>query len=72
MSSASARGSRISAFRLHPRQARSAVRGDTSPRRVIGVVRDYHFSSLHDAIEPLVIATAFWGGQIAVKAQGVV
>ncbi|GJM34535.1 MAG: ABC transporter permease [Saprospiraceae bacterium] len=43
---------------------------DTISRTVVGVVKDYNFSSLHDAIEPLVISTAFWGGVIAVKAQG--
>lgn len=43
---------------------------DTIPREVIGVVRDYHFSSLHDAIEPLVVTTAFHGRVMAIKASG--
>ncbi len=43
---------------------------DTIPRTVVGVVKDYHFASLHDAIEPMVISTAFRGGIIAVKAEG--
>ncbi len=29
---------------------------DTTDRQVIGLVKDYHFASLHDEIEPLVIA----------------
>lgn len=43
---------------------------DTIPRTVIGVVRDYHFTSLHDAIEPLIIAPRLWASAIAVKASG--
>lgn len=43
---------------------------DTIPRTVIGVVKDYHFTSLHDAIEPLIIAPSFWAGSIAIKADG--
>ncbi len=43
---------------------------DTIPRQIIGVVRDYHFSSLHDAIEPLVISTAFHGRVAALKVSG--
>ncbi|PHN00963.1 ABC transporter permease [Flavilitoribacter nigricans] len=43
---------------------------DTIPRTVIGVVRDYHFTSLHDAIEPLIISPSFWARAIAVKAEG--
>lgn len=43
---------------------------DSLRRTVVGVVRDYHFSSLHDAVEPLVMAASFGGMQIAVKAQG--
>jgi putative ABC transport system permease protein len=42
---------------------------DTIPRTVIGVVKNYHFTSLHNAIEPLVIAPSFWAGAIAVKAE---
>lgn len=43
---------------------------DTIPKRVVGVVKDYHFSSLHDAIEPLIITPSFWGGLVAIKVQG--
>ncbi len=43
---------------------------DTIPRNVVGVVKNYHFSSLRDAIEPLVISTSSRGAVIAVKAQG--
>lgn len=43
---------------------------DSIPRTVIGVVRDYHFSSLHETIEPLVISPRLWVGAIAVKAKG--
>ena len=39
------------------------------PRRVIGVVEDYHFLSLHSEMEPLVMSTAFWGRRIGIKAQ---
>jgi putative ABC transport system permease protein len=59
---------------LTPREALgkkvTLVSFDNVPRTVVGVVKNYHFSSLHDAIEPLVISTAFWGGNIIVKAQG--
>ena len=40
---------------------------DPEPRVVVGVVSDYHFSSLHDTIEPLIISTAFRGRDIAIK-----
>ncbi len=43
---------------------------DTMPRRVIGVVKNYHFTSLHNSIEPLVISTAFRGRNVAVKVKG--
>lgn len=43
---------------------------DTIPRTVIGVVKDYHFTSLHDAIEPLVISPNLWASTIAIKADG--
>lgn len=43
---------------------------DSLSRNIVGVVKNYHFSSLHDAIEPLVISTAFRGGIAAIKAQG--
>jgi len=40
---------------------------DSVPKRVIGVVRDYHFTSLHSEIEPLVITPMNWRGKIAIK-----
>ena len=43
---------------------------DSLSREIVGIVADYHFTSLHDAIEPLVISTSFGGGVIAVKARG--
>ena len=43
---------------------------DNAPRKVIGVVKNYHFSSLRDEIEPLVVSTSFRGRQIAIKANG--
>lgn len=43
---------------------------DNEPRKVVGVVKNYHFSSLRDAIEPLVISTSFGGALVAVKANG--
>ena len=42
---------------------------DSEPRTVVGVVKNYHFSSLHDAIEPLLISTRFNGRDIAIKAD---
>ncbi len=43
---------------------------DTLPKKVIGVVKNYHFSSLHDEIEPLVISYSPRTSMIAVKIQG--
>ncbi len=42
---------------------------DTIPKRIIGVVEDYHFTSLHSAIEPLFITQATWPGVVLVKAE---
>ena len=42
---------------------------DNQPRTVVGVIEDYHFTSLHSEIEPLVISTRFQERVIAVKAQ---
>ena len=39
-----------------PLQEQLPGRKFTRPHRVIGVVKDYHFSSLHDKIAPLVLA----------------
>lgn len=42
---------------------------DTLPRTIIGVVKDYHFASLRDAIEPEVITVAPDGRELAIKVQ---
>ncbi len=38
--------------------------------KVIGVVKDFHFGSLHDPIEPLVIVRDRWQRRMAVKIAG--
>ncbi len=43
---------------------------DNIPRKVVGVLKNYHFTSLHDEIQPLVISTSFRGRRMAVKANG--
>lgn len=43
---------------------------DNQPRTVVGIVENFHFASLHDEIEPLVISTNFEGWTIGVKADG--
>lgn len=40
---------------------------DSIPKQIIGVVKDYHFASLHSKIEPMVITPTTWGGNFAVK-----
>lgn len=42
---------------------------DTIPRTIIGVVKDYHFASLRDAIEPEVISVDLQGRELAIKVQ---
>ena len=42
---------------------------DSISRNVVGVLKNYHFSSLHDVIEPLVVSTNFRGRTVAIKAQ---
>ena len=42
---------------------------DDEQRSVVGVVKDYNFSSLHNSIEPLIISTNFGGHQVAIKAE---
>lgn len=44
------------------------ITGDRTPRTVIGVVKDFHFRSLHQTIEPLVMLNQVYGGLI-VKAR---
>ncbi len=43
---------------------------DNVPRKVVGIVEDFHFTSLHNEIEPLVISTSFGGRNIGIKADG--
>ncbi len=43
---------------------------DSTDRRVIGVVKDYHFASLKDQIEPLVIALSESSWMYGIKLQG--
>lgn len=40
---------------------------DSIPKRIVGVVADYHFSSLRDQVEPLVIMQATWAGNYAIR-----
>ncbi len=40
---------------------------DSTRSRVIGIIGDYHFSSLKDAIEPLVVALRPWCNVVVVK-----
>ena len=40
---------------------------DSIPKEVVGVIKDYHFTSLHDQIEPLIISYSGRSGVIAVK-----
>ena len=42
---------------------------DTTESEIVGVVRDFHFSSLKDRIEPLLIGIRPWGRMMAVKVQ---
>lgn len=39
--------------------------------QVKGVVKDFHFSSLHESIEPLVIFPSTWGNVLLVKMTGI-
>jgi putative ABC transport system permease protein len=44
-------------------------RGDTS--EIVGIVKDFHFASLHTAVEPLVIVhKPFWTNYLLVNIQG--
>ena len=43
---------------------------DHRPGEVKGVVRDFHFASMHSAIEPLVIFPGAWGSRLLVKTSG--
>src|SRR5258708_595424 len=44
--------------------------GDNRPGFVKGVVKDFHFESLHHAIGPLVLFPEGWGRQLLVKMNG--
>lgn len=37
---------------------------------VVGVIKDFHFQSLRNDIQPLVLFTASWGGRLLVKING--
>lgn len=41
-----------------------------SPGEVAGVVKDFHFASLHNPIEPLVLVPASWGSTLLIKTSG--
>jgi putative ABC transport system permease protein len=40
---------------------------ENTPRKIVGIVQDFHFSSLKDKIEPMVIAVAKDNRVLAVK-----
>ena len=42
---------------------------DSIPKRVVGVVQDYHFTSLHATIEPLVITQTDWPSMLTIEAE---
>ena len=44
--------------------------GDQRPGEIKGVVRDFHFASLHNPIEPLVLFPGGWGNTLIVKVSG--
>lgn len=44
--------------------------GDHRPGEVKGVVKDFHFASLHNPIEPLVLFPGGWGNMAIVKITG--
>lgn len=44
--------------------------GDGRPGTVRGVVKDFHFESLHTPIKPLVLFTETWGRRLLVKIDG--
>lgn len=44
--------------------------GDQRPGVVNAVIKDFHFSSLHDPIKPLVLFTDTWGSTLLVKLSG--
>jgi putative ABC transport system permease protein len=50
-------------------QTLTTVAGDKKQYRVIGVVKDFHFKSLHERISPLVMTLGANGGSLIVKAR---
>lgn len=44
--------------------------GDDRPGYVKGVIKDFHFQSLHNAIQPLVLFPSSWSSQMMVKLDG--
>lgn len=44
--------------------------GDDRPGYVKAVIKDFHFRSLHDKIEPLVLFPSSWSSQMMVKLDG--
>ena len=40
---------------------------DTVKQQVVGIVKDYHYSSLKDKIEPLIISQGGWGRMVGIK-----
>ena len=40
---------------------------DRVPRTVVGVIGDFHYKSLHEPIEPLVLLPNHWGGHAVIK-----
>ncbi len=43
--------------------------GNSSSREIIGVVRDFQYGSLHQAVEPMIIRFRDWGRECIVKLQ---
>jgi putative ABC transport system permease protein len=41
-----------------------------TPGEIKGVVKDFHFASLHSSIEPLLLVPARWGGTLLIKMSG--
>lgn len=40
------------------------------PGIIRGVIKDFHFQSMHNTINPFVLFTADWGGQLLIKVSG--
>ena len=37
---------------------------------IVGVIKDFHFQSIHDALKPIVLFTSTWGGRLIIKTSG--